>query len=516
MSVAHGADGMLPAEAEVVVVGAGPVGLMLAGELRLGGVETVVLERLSEPHHESRAAQLGPRTVELLLQRGLGDALGAPPVRDTGHFGGIPVEVGRAGGPVPANWMVPQFRTEEILHDRATGLGATVHRGRQVVGLHDDGGSVTLDVRDRDDRRDPGGTSRIRARYVVGCDGRDGVVRDLAGIAFPGRDASRELLRADVSGVDIPPRRFDRLPCGVAVAGALPHGATRLMVLEHDRAPAARPGPPEFGEVAGAWKRVTGDDISTGEALWTDVFDDTCRQAADYRRGRVLLAGDAARLHMPVGGQSLNTGLHDAVNLGWKLAAQVRGWAPDGLLDTYHAERHAVGARVLANVEAQTAVQFDGARTAPLREVFAELLEIPEAAAHLAAMVSGTDVRYPVGRDGDGGEDGDGGRGGRAADLLGRRLPPLRDADDPEPLPPGAGALLTRRSAAPGTRARVEAAAGDRAGRVRVVPAERCDGLLPPGVDAALVRPDGHVVWTDAAGEGVEDALQRWFGPPDR
>ncbi|MFC5744413.1 FAD-dependent monooxygenase [Actinomadura rugatobispora] len=507
MSAAHGADGSLPAEAEVVVVGAGPVGLMLAGELRLGGVETVVLERLAEPHRESRAAQLSPRTVELLLQRGLRDALGAPPGRDVGHFGGIPLDVTRAGGPVPANWMVPQFRTEEILHDWATGLGATVRRGRQVADVRDDGGSVVLDVRDPDGRVS-GGTTRMRARYVVGCDGRDGVVGGLAGIALPGRPASRELLRADVTGVHIPPRRFDRLPHGVAVAGALPHRVTRLMVLEYGRAPVARPGPPEFGEVADAWKRVTGDDISTGEALWTDVFDDTCRQAAEYRRGRVLLAGDAARLHMPVGGQSLNTGLHDAVNLGWKLAAQVRGWAPDGLLDTYHAERHAVGARVLDNVEAQTTLQFDGVRADPLREVFAGLLEIPAVAAHLAAMLGGVDVRYPVRRNG---ADGD-----RAADVLGRRLPPLRDADDPAPLPPGTGALLSRRSAAPGTRARVEAAAVSRPGRVRLVPPEQCTALLPPGVDAALLRPDGHVVWTDTVGEGLEDALQQWFGPPAR
>ncbi|MEV1318834.1 FAD-dependent monooxygenase [Micromonospora arborensis] len=496
----------LPAYAEVVVVGAGPVGLLLGGELALGGVPTVVLEKAAEPHGESRAAQLGPSTVELLLQRGLREALGTPPTRDVGHFGGIPLDVRRVGGPVRTNWMVPQYRTEEILYDWATGLGATVFRGREVVGLRDDGGFVVLDVRGPEGRRAAGRTTRIRARYVVGCDGRDGVVGALAGMTFPGRTASRELLRADVSGVDIEPRRFDRLPTGVAVAGALPDGVTRIMALEYGRAPAVRRGPPEFGEVADVWKRVTGDDISMGRAIWTDVFDDTCRQAAGYRRGNVLVAGDAARLHMPVGGQSLNTGLQDAVNLGWKLAAEVRGWAPEGLLDTYHTERHAVGVRVLANVEAQTTVQFDGARADPLREIVTEILDLPAAATHLAAMVCGVDVRYPVGHDG----AGDVG----VVDVLGRRLPLLRDVDDPAPLPPGVGALLIHETAAPKTRVLRASVAAGWSGRVRVIPRERSAGLLPSGVDAVLVRPDGHVVWTDTAGEVIEDALQRWFGRP--
>lgn len=497
-ALAIGRCGAVPETAvDAVVVGAGPVGLLAAGELRLGGVQAVVLDRLPAPHRESRAAQLGPRSVELLLQRGMARELGTPPRRDRGHFGGAPLEMGLAGGPIAANWMVPQFRTEEILRAWLSRLGVPVYRGHEVVGLCDDGEEVVLEI--AAPHAAPGRVRRLRTRYVLGCDGRDGAVRHLGGIDAQTRPARRELLRADIVGAELAARRFDRLPDGVAAAGALPGGVTRIMVHRYGAAPAVRTRPPCFDEVAAAWKQVTGEDIGACRALWTDSFTDARHHAAAYRCGRVLIAGDAARSHMPVAGQSLNTGLLDAVNLGWKLAAQIKGWAPDGLLDTYHSERHAAGARVLANVEAQTVLQFDGERAEPLRGLVGELMAVPAAARHLAELVGGVDVRYPARERGPG------------AGIMGLRIAPVRSAADPEPFPAGNGVLAVR----PGVPCRTAPAEGW-SDRVRTVPVRGAPDTdrLPSGVGAALLRPDGHVVWTDTSGSPIEDALRRWFGAP--
>ncbi|WP_231972571.1 FAD-dependent monooxygenase [Nocardiopsis alborubida] len=477
---------------DVVVVGAGPVGLMLAGELRLGGADVVVLERLTAPIEESRASQLGPRTAELFLQRGLWEALGDPPQENTGHFGGIPLAAGGADGPVPGNRKVPQPRTERILHDWATGLGAKVLRDHEVVSVEQTADEAVLTVRTR------GVTASWRARHVVGCDGAESVVRRDAGIPFDGTPAEREVLRADLKGARVSNRRFERLPRGVAVSSTSPEGVTRVMVHEYDRAPGT--APPSFAEVAAAWERVTGEDVSGATALWTDSFDDAQGQAAVYRRGRLFLAGDAARVHVPAGGQSLNTGLHDAVNLGWKLAARVHGRVGDDLLDTYDAERRRAGQRVLANVAVQNLLLFGGSRYDRMRDLFGNLLETPVFAESLADMVNGVGERYPAPHE-------------RPDDpLLGRRLPPCPKPRGTAFLPPDRGVLLLD-SDGPLARASREGAA-PWVDRVDVIDERDLVGLLPSPVRAALVRPDGHVAWTDRCDRSLGDALHRWFGPP--
>ncbi|CAM5625074.1 3-(3-hydroxy-phenyl)propionate/3-hydroxycinnamic acid hydroxylase [Streptomyces tendae] len=335
------------ADTQVVVVGAGPVGLMLAGELRLGGVEVTVLERLDTPTTESRASTLHARTMEILRQRGLLDAPGGfadplPPREPRGHFGGLPLDLTLPSSH-PGQWKVPQVRTEAILGAWADRLGARVLRGHHVVSVEQDADRVRV-VAEHAGRR-----TAFTARYAVGCDGERSAVRRLAGIGFPGADAERELLRADVDGIEIPDRRFQRLPHGLAIAARRGDGVTRVMVHRFGTPPRAA-GEPDFADVVTSWRDVTGEDVSGGTPLWVNSFGDASRQAEHYRRGRILLAGDAAHQQMPIGGQALNLGLQDAVNLGWKLAATVSGRAPEGLLDTYHEERHAVGRRVLSTI----------------------------------------------------------------------------------------------------------------------------------------------------------------------
>ncbi|MGO4460771.1 SDR family oxidoreductase [Streptomyces sp. M-16] len=497
-------------ESQVIVVGAGPVGLLLAGELRLAGADVVVLDRLAAPTTESRASTLHARTMEILDSRGLLDALGDVPGEEAGHFGGIPFGLGLPG-PHPGQWKVPQARLEELLGQWAADLGADVRRGHELTGLSDTGDGVLAEV------RGPDGTAlAFRAAYAVGCDGEDSAVRRLGGFEFPGTDAGRELLRADVTGIDVPARRFERLEGGLVVAARRPDGVTRVMVHEFGARP--RGAAPSFEEVADTWKRITGEDIGAGTPLWVNSFGDASRQAARYRRGRLFLAGDAAHQQMPVGGQALNLGLQDAFNLGWKLGAAVTGHGGEELLDSYHEERHAVGRAVQGNIRTQALLLLGGPEVDAVREVFAELTGHETVRTHLAGMISGLDVRYEVG-------PGDG-------PLLGLRLPPVDLVEEegatttPELLRQGRGLLLL----APGDEAhgaRLRAAAGPWAGRVRVATAASApvaDGRDLPGGVALLVRPDGHVVWsdtgrgadgTDAAGTGdtaLTAALERWFG----
>jgi 2-polyprenyl-6-methoxyphenol hydroxylase-like FAD-dependent oxidoreductase len=375
---------------EVAVVGAGPVGLMLAGELALGGVPTTVVERLPAPMTESRAAQLNARTMEILVERGLGALAGEARPEPVGHFAGIPLDVSTLDSPYAGHWKVPQYRTEAALAARATSLGAQLLRGHELRGLHDRDSHVLCDV------AGPAGPVRVRARYVVGCDGAASTVRGLMPFPVRGTPATKALLRADVTGVPIPDRRFERLDGGLAIA-ATRDGVTRVMVHAFGAPHRNRAEPVSFEEFAATWAKVTGDDISAGHAIWVDAFDNETGHAGAYRLGRVLLAGDAAHWHMPIGGQSLNIGLQDAVNLGWKLVAQVRGWAPRGLLDTYHAERHPVAARVLENVRFQELLLLGEPEVEPARAGFAELLAFDNVREHVAALVSGLDVCYATG-----------------------------------------------------------------------------------------------------------------------
>jgi 2-polyprenyl-6-methoxyphenol hydroxylase-like FAD-dependent oxidoreductase len=479
-------------ETQVVVVGAGPVGLLLAGELRLGGVDVVVVEQLLEPTGESRASQLNARTMEVFDQRGLLGRLGDTQSEKAGHFGGIPLDV----SDVPSNhagyWKIPQFRTEEMLTAWAIELGADIRRGHELTGLRAESDHVDVDV--IGDR----GPARLRADYVVGCDGEQSAVRRLAGFDFPGTSAVRELVRADVRNIDIPPKRFQRFEKGLAIA-AKREDVTRVMFHAFGNTAGTRTEAPGFAEVVSEWARITGEDISGGTPVWVDAFDDTSRQAARYRMGRVLLAGDAAHVQMPAGGQALNLGVQDVANLGWKLAAQVNGWAPAGLLDSYHDERHPVGARILTDVRAQSQLLLGGPEVNAVRTVFGELLELEDARAHLAITLSGVDVRYPVGP----GEH----------DLLGARLPhcDLRTAagrtSTTELLRTADGVLLVLAG-----QNTTEWQAWEP--RVRIVPATADRGSVLSDVDAVLIRPDGHVAWIDGDATELDTALRRWFGDP--
>lgn len=492
-----GADVSGAADPQVVVVGAGPVGLMLAGELRLGGVEVTVLERLDTPTTESRASTLHARTMEILGQRGLLDAPGGfadplPPCEPRGHFGGLPLDLTLPSSH-PGQWKVPQVRTEAILGAWAERLGARVLRGHHVVSVEQDADGVRV-VAEHAGRR-----TAFTARYAVGCDGERSAVRRLAGIGFPGSDAERELLRADVDGVEIPDRRFQRLPKGLAIAARRGDGVTRVMVHRFGTPPRGA-GEPDFADVVAAWRDVTGEDLSGGTPLWVNSFGDASRQAEHYRRGRILLAGDAAHQQMPIGGQALNLGLQDAVNLGWKLAATVRGRAPEGLLDTYHDERHAVGRRVLSTIRAQARLLLGGPEVEALRSVIGELVPYEPVRTHLAGLISGLDVRYGAPED---------------PAPVGARLP------GPPPGDHGTAREALRRA-----RGVLLVAEGDGEPREALVRAARpfagaVDTVtVPPDGDgplreaaAVLVRPDGHIAWAGDAPDGLRTALARWFAP---
>jgi oxygenase len=489
----------MAAGTDVLVVGAGPVGLMLAAELRLGGASVVVAEQLAEPTTESRASTLHSRTMEIFDSRGLLDVLGEPPSDPFGHFGGIPLDL-TLPGPYPGQWKVPQTRTEALLRQWAVSLGAEVRRGIRVEGL------TTRDDHVEATAAGPDGPVRLDARYLVGCDGEQSTVRRLAGFAFPPAHPRHELLRADVSGIDIPNRRFQRLAGGLAIASRRPDGVTRVMVHAHGARPGASAAEPAFADVAAAWKRVTGEDISDGTPLWVNAFSDASAQAGRYRDGRVLVAGDAAHVQMPVGGQALNLGLQDAVNLGWKLALEVRGLADRELLDSYHAERHAVGRQVLANIRAQALLLLGDAEVDAVREIVAELMRIGRVREHLAAMISGAGVRYDVGPG--------------THPLLGSPVPhlPVRtevgSTTTVALLRQGRGVLLVPSGAAGLPREQLAATARQWADRVDLV-----TGALPGGTalaagGAVLIRPDGYIAWGGGDEAGLTVALGRWFGRP--
>ncbi|GID94071.1 FAD-dependent monooxygenase [Amorphoplanes digitatis] len=481
-------------DTQVIIVGAGPVGLLLAGELRLGGARVVVVESRVTPTTESRASTLHARTMELFDSRGLLAALGDPPRDHRGHFGGIPLDLGQPSRH-SGQWKVPQARTEQVLQEWAVSLGAQVRRGATLTGVHDDGAAVHATI------RTARGRSVLRAPYLVACDGEDSTVRRLTGAEFPGRPAHRELLRADVAGVEIPDRRFERLAPGLAIAARRPDGVTRVMVHEFGRPAGQRTGPPGFGEVVDAWKRVTGEDLSGGTPLWVNAFGDANRQLRHYRHGRILFAGDAAHQQMPAGGQALNLGLQDAANLGWKLALEVGARPPAGLLDSYHRERHQVGARVLANIRAQALLLLGDEEVDSVRVLLGELLAEEGNRDRLAAMISGLDVRYPQ-------EDGDDPR-------LGRRMPELtwQTPDGPVGtaalLRAGRGVLLDRCGRPGGPMSRIGRPWADRVDTVTARPAGDAEF---EDHTAVLIRPDGYVAWIGADVHGAEEALRRWFG----
>ncbi|MEU9284416.1 FAD-dependent monooxygenase [Streptomyces sp. NPDC048275] len=479
--------------ADVIVAGAGPSGLMLAGELRLSGLSVIVLDRLEQPMQQSRALGFSARTIEEFGQRGLLEEFGQLETIPGGHFGGLPIDYRIVEGGNFGVRGVPQSRTEAIITKWATGLGADIRRGHEVIGLSQDDSGVQVEV------AGPEGLETLRAAYVVGCDGARSTVRHLAGIDFPGVSATIEMKMTDVVGVQLRLRPTGEVgEAGMVVVLPLGPGATRVVVFERGAGVRPTQEPPTFEEVAAAFQRVTGEDISGAKSLWTSYFTDASRQAAEYRKGRVFLAGDAAHIHLPIGAQGISAGVGDVVNLGWKLAATVKGHAPEGLLDTYHSERHPVGARIVYNTLVQRTLYLGGPEAQPLRDLFAELVQIEDVRRHLVGLVTGLDITY--------GATGD-------HPLLGRRLPDqeLLAGDEKtttyELLHAGRPVLLDLHDSA----ALREAAAGW-ADRVDIVTASRADATAP--ASDLLVRPDGYVAWVSADGsvEGLTEALGQWFG----
>jgi bifunctional hydroxylase/dehydrase len=485
-------------DTDVIIVGAGPTGLMLAGELRLAGVRVIVLERLAEPTGQSRGLGFTARAMEVLDQRGLLPRFGQLETSPLGHFGGVRFDYTVLPGAHFGARGIPQSQTEEVLEYRARELGADIRRGwafGSLVSSDEDAVEITVQA--------PDGEPRLRAAYLVGCDGGHSAVRGAAGFEFPGTPASRLMYLADVVGADLRPRFLgERLPRGMVMAAPLRPGVDRIIVCEHGAEPVEQDGEPSFAEVADAWQRITGEDIHGADTEWVSSFTDATRQVTEYRRGRILLAGDAAHIHLPAGGQGMSTGLLDAVNLGWKLAGAVAGWAPPGLLDSYHGERHPAGARLLMNTRAQGMIFLGGEEAQPLRELLGELIGYDAVKQHLAGIVSGLDIRYEV--------------GGGDHPLLGRRIPPivLRGGEwrtsTTELLHPAQGVLLDIADDA----AVRDIAAGwkDRVATATVVPADAEEALA--GQAAVLVRPDGYVAWVGSDPAELSAALHRWFGAP--
>ena len=489
-------------DADVIIVGAGPTGLMLAGELRLAGIGAIVCERLAEPMRQSRALGFSARTMEEFGQRGLLREFGDLGVLPFGHFGGMALDYTIVPGGNFGVRGVPQALTEAILAKWAAGLGAEIRRGWEFTGMTAEPGGVEAEF------AAPDGTRRLRGAYLVGCDGARSPVRTSAGIEFPGSEATIEMLMADITGSGLRLRPAGELgAAGLVVVLPVGPGTTRVVVYERGAGVRPGPQPPTFKEVADKLQRVTGEDIHDATAVWTSYFTDSSRQAAEYQRGRVFVAGDAAHIHLPIGAQGISAGLGDAVNLGWKLAAEIHGYGPPGLLGTYHTERHPVAARILANTLTQRTLYLGGGQMEPMRAVFAELMAYEDVRKLLVGMVTGLDIRYDIG-------EGD-------HPLLGRRLPdfeltgglrPDGNANAFQFLQAGRGIVLDLAADED-----VRTAAAPWADRIDVIrAASRPDGALAD-VEAALVRPDGYIAWIATGGTGaagLPEALARWLGEP--
>ncbi|WP_280339273.1 FAD-dependent monooxygenase [Nocardia neocaledoniensis] len=472
---------------DVIIAGCGPTGAMLAAELRLHGVRVLVLEKETTPASVVRIVSLHMRSLELMAMRGLLDRLldrgRRRPVG--GIFAGIPTPVPDGiDSTHPYQLGTPQPVIEQVLETHAVELGAQVRRGCAVTGFEQDAAGVTVELSDG---------QRLRARYLVGCDGARSTVRRLLGVDFPGEPSRNDTLMGEMA-IGVP---ADEIAAKVReiqethrAFSVTPFGEDNCRVV----VPAVdigddRAEPPTLDDFRRALRAVAGTDFGVHSPRWMSRFGDATRLAERYRVGRVLLAGDAAHIHPPAGGQGLNLGVQDAVNLGWKLAAQILGWAPESLLDTYHAERHPVAAAVLDNTRAQVALFSTDPGARAMRRLLTELMEFDVVNRHLIEKIAATDTRYDL---------------GPGPDLLGRRLRDidLTDGRLYERLRRGRGLVL------------------DRTGSLSVAGwADRVDLVTDPAaaldVPALLVRPDGHVAWIGDEQAALTDRLHHWFGTPD-
>jgi 2-polyprenyl-6-methoxyphenol hydroxylase-like FAD-dependent oxidoreductase len=495
-------------EHAVVIAGGGPTGLMLAGELALAGVDVAIVER--RPNQDlvgSRAGGLQSRTIEVLDQRGIAERfLAEGQVAQVAGFASIRLDISDFPTRHPYGLGLWQNHIERILAGWIDELAVTIYRERDVTGFTQDDTGVHVRVSDGES---------LRAEYLVGCDGGRSVIRKAAGIEFPGWDPTTSSLIAEVEVAEEPELGIRRDALGVHAFGRTEYeirdgkviyaesGPVGVMVTEAHVGTTSEPALTDLSE---ALVTVYGTDYGIHSPTFISRFTDTTRQAAAYRAGRVLLAGDAAHVHSPVGGQGLNIGVQDAVNLGWKLAQVVNRTSPERLLDTYHAERHPIAARVLRTTMAQTALMRVDDRVEALRDSVAELLSMDEPRRRFGAMMSGLDVHYDL---------------GEGHPLLGRRMPDLDLVTADGPL----RVFTLLRTARPVLVNLGEPGGFDItpwADRVQSIDARYVGPWELPAIgavtapSAVLVRPDGYVAWVgDPRQVGLADALTTWFGPPD-
>ncbi|HEY9648223.1 MAG TPA: FAD-dependent monooxygenase [Chroococcidiopsis sp.] len=491
----------------VAIAGGGPTGLMLAGELALASVDVAIIERrTSQNLAGSRAGGLHARTIEVFDQRGIAERfLSEGQVVQNAGFAGVSLDISNFPTRHHYGLGLWQNHIERILAGWVSELRVPIYYGNEVTGFAQDDTGVDVTLANDES---------LRAEYLVGCDGGRSLVRKTAGIEFAGWDATTSSLIAEVEMTETPKLGIHRNAFGIHSFGRVEYeirdgeviykdeGPIRVMVTE---AQVGSPAEPTLQDLSEALIAVCGTDYGVHSPTWLSRFSDMARQAAAYRDRRILLAGDAAHVHSPVGGQGLNTGVQDAVNLGWKLAQVVKGICPDSLLDTYHAERHPVAARVLQKTMVQVALQRPDARTQAVRDTMAELLTMDEPRRRFAAMMSGLDIHYDLG-------DGH--------PLLGRRMPDLD-------LVTANGSLRVftlLHDARPVLLNLGQPGSVDLTGwssRVRLIDAQYPGLWELPAIGAVtaptavLIRPDGYVAWVgDQTQQGLTDALTAWFGPP--